>query len=182
MSRRVTAEHQAKISPEARDLRGRLRRMAIKLTSRVLWQLLGHKTDDGTETVDAEVFSGIGFYARPRTSDRAEAIVVNVGGASHPAIVATRNEDVRREVANIAADETAVFNSQATIHVMANGEIHIRSKDGTAVQIPRFSDVESIRNALDGHTHGYTDDGSPAITDAGPSLVVPTPLDVLKGE
>lgn len=177
MSRRRTLEHQQEIAPRGRDLRGRLRRMAIKVTSRVLWQLVGHRTEDGQETVDVEVFPGVGFYARPKATDRAEAVVVHIGGATHPAIVATRNEDVRKAIAALGEDETAMFNSQATVHVIG-GEIHIRTKDGTAVQIPRFADVQSMRNALSAHTHPH---GDPT-TGPGPTLVVPTPLDVLKGE
>lgn len=173
MSYRRAAEHQKAIAPSARDLRGRLRRMAIKVTSRVLWQLIGHRTDDGRETVDVEVFPGVGFYARPRASDRAEAIVVNVGGAAHPAIVATRNEDVRKDIAALGEDETAMFNSQAIVHVIGD-QIHVRLPGGTTKRLVTVDEHN-------GHTHPYEDDGTPGFTTGTPSSAA-VGTSVLRGQ
>lgn len=171
-------EHNNAIGPTMRNALGALRRMAVKLTTKPSWQLLGHLLDGVRETPLAEVFSGIGFYARPRASDRAEAAVIHVGGASQPIIVATRNEDVRRQIANISEDETAVFNSQAILVIKANGTVEIRAANGVAV--PLVTRAEFL-----GHGHLFAGTGAPsapvAVTPPGSSITFPG-TSVLKGQ
>lgn len=122
-------------APDRRGLVGSIRRMAIKLTSRALWQLVGHTLPDArTETRNVEAFTGIGYYSRPKSSDRAEAIVLFPGGdAQTPVVVATRNEDTRKAIAGaLAEDETAIFNSLAIALIKASGVIELRSAAGVA--------------------------------------------------
>lgn len=123
------ADHNA---PDRRDLVGRIRRMAISLTSKALWQVLGHVLPDGrTETRTADVFSGNGLYSRPGSSDRPEAIVLFPGGAGHPVIVASRNEDARKRVeaalGALAEGATWLYSGAAVVHVTASGQIELRS-------------------------------------------------------
>lgn len=139
----TSREARAELSTDRRNTLGLVRRMAVKLTSGAFWQTLGHLLLDNTQEVrGAEVFSGIGFYARPKADHRAEAIVVFPGGAANPIIVATRDEDARKAVAQLGADETAMFNSQ-TIIVVKGSTVEIRTAGGTAhslVTLAEFND------------------------------------------
>lgn len=168
--------------PSEQRIRGMVRRLAVAVTSRVLWQLTGVRSLDGTtETIAAEVFPGVGFFARPRTSGGApEAILVNVGGATAPAVVATRDEKTRAEVAPLAADESAMFNSEAIVHVKANGEIHARSAGGSAVALATKADIDALRTWAAAHLHN---DPSSGVTST-PTVAPPTAAgtSVLKGE
>ena len=159
-------EHAKAISPDTRGVLGKVRRFALG-TTRTLWQVLGHLLLDGRrESRDAEVFSGIGFYARPRATDRAEAIVVFTGeNAASPVVVATRNEDTRSAVAGgLAEDESAMFNSAAIVVVKANGTVEVRLAGGVAVALATLADVQAIRSALDGHSHTYVPGSGTATT------------------
>ena len=123
--------------------------MAVTLTSKVFWQLTGHRLPDGTkETRNAEVFSGIGFYARPNANHRAEAVVIMPSGASQPIVVASRDEDARKAIANIAADETAMFNSATIILIKADGTVEIRTAAGTALNLATKQDLDILRGAI----------------------------------
>jgi phage gp45-like len=130
---------------------GMIRRMAVSVTARALWQLVGFRmSDSSSETFTAEPFSGIGFYARPPTNGSPEAVVVMIGDAKTPAIVATRDEKTRAAIAGaLKANESAVFNNLALLHIKDNGEIHARSKNGAAVSLATKSDLERIITALD---------------------------------
>lgn len=123
------------IGTDARRLAGMLRRFAITLTTRALWQLTGHRLLDGTtETRDAEVFGGIGFYARPPSSGKPEAIAVFLGdGVGRPVVVAVRDETTRQAIAGgLDAGETAVFTDKAIVVIKASGTVEIRSANGAA--------------------------------------------------
>jgi hypothetical protein len=137
-------------APDRRDLVGRIRRMAITLTSKALWQLVGHALPDGRkEPRTADVFSGIGFYARPRSSDRAEAMVLFPGGAGHPVVVGTRNEDVRKAIAGgLAENESAMFNSLAIAVVKAIGTIELRSAAGVAQSTLKGATYRSAEDVM----------------------------------
>lgn len=144
----------AKIGTIARQLGGMVRRMAIGVTSRALWQVIGHRLIDSAdiETRDAAPFSGIGFYARPPSSGKPEAVVVYTGGdGASPTIVAVRDEKTRAAVAGqIAAGETMVFNAAAVVYLRADGTIEIRSASGTALALPTLADVVAIKSAIAG--------------------------------
>lgn len=133
---KTTREFRDETSPDTRDWRGMIRRVAISLTSGASWQAIGHILLDGRtrETRDAEVFPGIGFYARPAAGVNAEAIVAFVGGASNPHIVATRDEDTRKKVAQLDQDETAMFNSTTIAAARKDGTFEVRSAPTGASQ------------------------------------------------
>lgn len=126
------ARHQT--STENRNALGMLRRMAITVTRRPFWQAVGVLLLDGVtrEAPNAEVFSGIGFYSRPAPGVRAEAIIGHVGGPENPVILATRDEDTRRRVAQLDQDETAIYNTLATVVVKKTGTVEIRLAAGVA--------------------------------------------------
>ena len=173
------------VSPPRRDLLGRFRRMVIKLTSRsgaasAIWQMLGHRDELGrAETVDVEVFPGVGIYARPKAGGKAEAVIVHVGGPDQPIAVATRNEDIRRQVlADVKEDETAIYTSTAVVLINADGTIEIRSAGGLAVPLATLADVQAIQAALDLHTHAH---GDPTVG-TGPAVPAPTGTTKLRGE
>lgn len=166
------------IGREARELAGTLRRMAVKRTTGALWQVVGHLLFDGSkETRDVEVASGIGFYARPKSAGRCDAIVVFPNGAMYPVVIATRDEDTRKKVANdLAEDETQVHNSQAVVRIKANGTIEARSANGTAVPLATKADVQALRDFASGLLYGGT--GSAVV----PGWPNPAGTTKLKGE
>lgn len=132
MTRKGPADFGDEIGPAARAAAGAIRRMIVTLTSRALWQIAGHRLlDNTTETRDAEVFSGIGFYSRPPTSGSPEAIVLfpgSLGGgpAAGPVIVGLRDEKTRQAIAgSIAVDETMMFNGASVVHIKATGIVAI---------------------------------------------------------
>lgn len=168
----TTEESRGQVSTDRRDLLGTLRRMAITVTSRSFWQVIGVLLLDGKrETVDAEVFSGIGFYARPAPGANTEAIIGNVGGAQNPAILATRDEDTRKRVAVLDQDETAMYNTLAITKCTKTGHIEARSPGGTATRLPTFADFEAFRASFNTHTHTETGTvtGAPLISAAAPT-------------
>lgn len=170
-------------NPDKRSLRSMVRRLAVVATSRVLWQLTGVRNLDGTtEALSVEVFPGIGFYARPPAGSKPEAVVVNVGGANAPAIVATRDEQTRKAVADLAEDEAAMFNSTGGVFVKADGTIEARSVAGTAVALATKADVDNLKAWLVAHTHAgvTTGVGTSAVAALTPPVVTGTTK--LRGE
>lgn len=181
MSRRQAKEFADEVSPQSRSLRGVARRMAIRLTARVLWQLTGYRNIEGTETVDAEPFTGIGFYARPSSGDKAEAVLVQIGDARHAVIIACRNEDARRAVINalnggagLKENESAMYSRAGLVHIKSNGEIEARTPSGSAVALATKDDVQTLRDEVatfiatkyNTHTHAgvTTGPGTSAVT------------------
>lgn len=152
MSRFDDEENARKIGSRERGIRGAVRRMAIKVTSRVLWQLAGHKLDATyQETVNAEVFSGVGFYARPRTSSRAEAILSRIGDAAHSVIVATRDEDLRKLWDSAAfgnPDVAAMFNSGVIVVCMPDGTVRLGAADAAGDVVVQAA-LDDFMAALD---------------------------------
>lgn len=136
-------------SPEVRDWRGMIRRVAISLTTGATWQVIGHLLLDGVtrETRPAEVFSGIGFFGRPPAGANAEGVLAFVGGAANPQLIATRDEDTRKKVANIDQNETAMFNSLAIATAKKDGTFEVRAAATPTVQPTLLGDT--YRNAED---------------------------------
>jgi hypothetical protein len=148
---------------------GMIRRFAVKVTSRVLWQLVGYKIDALVETLQAEPFTGAGFYSRPPRDGKPEAIVANVGGANSPVIVAVRDEKTRaRVVPNIAEGETAVYSGTCVV-LVRDGTVEIRLANGVAVPLATKADVDALVTTFNGHTHVYA---------PGPLTPVPTAVPV----
>lgn len=153
-------------SSEALRLAGSIRRMAVKITnvfkdgvttSASFWQLLGHLLLDNTtqETADAEVFSGVGFYARPPAGANAEAIVAFPGGPSNPVVVASRDEATRKKVAGACGqDEAFMFTSKVAIHMTASGEIQAYIVGGPVpIRVALVSDVDALWAKYNTHKH-----------------------------
>lgn len=165
---RQTIEHlRQRTSQVYLRLRGLARRVVLSLTNNDgTWQALGYRgvdelgEDAEGEKFVAEVFPGIGIYARPKAGAKPEAVVIHIGAEpNHPVIIATR--DRAAQVA-LDEDETAVFNSQAVIICKKDGTIELRSRGGTAKKLVTWDDFI-------GHTHVTAGTGSPV----GPTKLAP---------
>lgn len=145
----TSAEWRDGTGTDARRLAGLIRRMAVTVTSGVFWQVVGHLLFDNTtkETLDAEVFSGGGFYWRPKAGANAEAIVAFPGGPENPVIVALRDEDLRKKMAQLAQDEAAMVTTQVGVYATSAGKIEARAAGGTAVELAKVSELNSLRSA-----------------------------------
>jgi phage gp45-like len=154
-------ERRDRTSPLARDIAGVLRWFAITLTSGPTWQVIGHLLIDGLtrETRSAAVFSGIGFYSRPKAGTNREAIVANIAGAENPVIIATRDEDTRARVADIDEDETMAYNTVVGVLLRKDNKILACMHGGTPVELAKASELNSLRAfvaaqfAAVGHSH-----------------------------
>lgn len=143
----TTRETRAATSSAARAALGAIRRMSITLTSAPFWRVVGHLLLDGVskEGLDAEAFLGIGFYARPAAGAiNAEAIVVFPGGASNPIIVGCRDEDARKKHAELAQNETAMFNRGAIVVIKASNTVEIRTAAGVAIPLATKADIDAL--------------------------------------
>ena len=178
-TRHTSERLRAEQTPEAGRVRNMVRRMIVDRTRTSVWRLIGH-LQVGEKPL-AETYSGIGFYARPPDGVDAEVIVANLGGAGAPVIVASRDEDTRRTMADLAADETATFNSQTIVKHTAGGLIEARSKDGTAVALATKADLEELRAWIAAEMVIACPAGSstPGTVDPPPT---PAGTTVLKGE
>ncbi len=160
-----------------------IRRMTVTASSLALWTLEGYR-DEQDEGV--EVFSGIGFYSRPGPNGDPEVVVVKMGGkTAHGVIVGTRDETLRRTltaIKDMLEDETAIFNSRARVHVLADGTVVVDDGSG-AVELALKSDVDTIQGELDGHEHTYLPGtGGATLTTLGPSVTAPAGTTILKGK
>lgn len=184
---RTTKELAHTTNPERVSAFGKIRRMAIRVTARALWQLVGYEIDGEVEAPRAEAFTGIGIAARPPRSSKPEAIVVNVGDAKVPVIIAVRDEATRAAVAGgLVEDETAIFNSAALVYVKANGTIEARTKNGTAVALATKADLDALRSALTSAVVSLGAGGVASVVTAADALTAPDPwpkgTKKLKGE
>jgi hypothetical protein len=161
--------------------------MAITLTSRVLWQLTGFDLGDGNqETVNGELFTGIGFFAKPPSSGSPEAIAVSVGGAKTMVILGVRDQKTLAAIAGaINQDEAMVFGSQALVYVKNDGTVEIRTPSGSAQALALKSDVSSLVTTFNAHVHpvpGVTVGGGATTSSVtGTLATAPTGTAVLKG-
>lgn len=170
-----------------------IRRLVVAASSKGLWNLEGFEDEIEPEV---PVFSGIGFYSRPRDADTsdAECVVVKIGGkTAHPIIVATRDETLRQLLAAIRdlfEDETAMFNSKARVHILKDGTVEVDDGSG-AVALATKADVDAVEafqklhfDTVAGHKH--TALGSPPVvgTGSGTGFSVPSAAgtSVLKGK
>lgn len=125
--------------PLERFVRGMIRRMAITATevTKSKWRMLGQRSGAaGDETPDLEIYPGIGFYSRPPSSGKPEAITNSYGSSRTTAIVATRDEATRQASAgDLQPDEATVFNTLARLIVRADGTVQIVPITGA---VPEF--------------------------------------------
>lgn len=186
-------EHAQAVSAGVRDVLGRVRRFAITLTTRALWQVAGHLLPDNEtiETHNAPPFTGVGLYARPAADGNPEAIVVFVGGPSNPVIVATRDEKTRAAVfaaaGELAPGEAAIYSPAAIIVAKADGTVEIRTPGGVAVSLATKADVQTIRDQLTAHTHGPGTFAAGAsavvgVSGGGPAVTAPVGTTVLRAQ
>jgi hypothetical protein len=167
----TTRDRRDQSSPAAREAAGLVRKMAITLTSGPQWKCRGYTLLDGQPEVRRmEPFANVGFFARPKDGANAEAIVAFPDGASNPVIVATRDEDVRKVVAQLNPDETAAFNS-TTIILIKGSTVEIRLAGGVATKLPTLADYEALRAfvnaqfaAAAGHVHATPAGATTTIT------------------
>lgn len=138
------------IGKEVRDALGRLRRMAVSLTSRALWQVTGHLLlDKRVEARDVEPFMGVGFYARPKAGNRVDAIVHFPNGAAYPAAIAFRDEDTRSKVAaDLNENETQVHNDVCVVRLKANATIEVRTPSGATQPTIRATTYRTAEDSL----------------------------------
>lgn len=187
-------ERRGRTSPKQRELDGMLRRMELRISDGAFWQVQGHLLLDNKtlETLESEVFSGIGFYSRPKAGANAEAIVGFVGGRQNPVIIGTRDEDTRKRVAAIGEDEAAMFNTQAIVTVGNDGKIRVQAVGGVAVELTKASETNNLRafvmQQFSGVGHGHPAPGGattgtvPIVTPvAAPTTAYPG-TDILKGQ
>lgn len=167
----TSAEWREGTDTPARRLAGLVRRMAVTVTSATFWQVVGHLLFDNRtkETLDAEVFSGGGFYWRPKAGANAEAIVVFPGGPENPVIVGLRDEDLRKKMAQLDQDEAAMVNTQAGVFITSDGFVEARQDGGTGVGLAKVSELNNLRAEYErllafvnaqftgaGHVHGVS--------------------------
>ncbi len=149
------------IDPKWVAVTGSIRRMAISLTAKTLWQLVGFRIGTKTETLPAETFLGIGFHARPSSSGKPEAIVLMVNGQDAPVVVAVRDEKTRAAIAGaLLEDETAMFNTQAIVVAKADGSIEARSAAGVALPLATKADLTALKTAITNAVIVATDGGA----------------------
>jgi hypothetical protein len=140
------------VTPIVRRLLGGARRMLVAATvSGSTWTIRGY--DQVAERMPAEVFGGIGVTGRPPAGNVPEAVVVNVGGAEHPLVVALRDEKVRKAIeaaipGGFPANAAALFNSLAFVYVTPAGAIEARTLGGVAVPLALKSDVDALASYI----------------------------------
>lgn len=151
MTYRTDEDHARETGPTWRLFKGTIRRLLVTLTSSASkWQLTGVRSRlGGDEVYEAELFPGIGIFARPPDGGSAEAIALAIGGHKLPAIVATRDEATRRMIASqVEAGETALYNAAGIVVLKSNGTIEIRSHGGTSQATIRGSTYRSAEDTL----------------------------------
>jgi hypothetical protein len=161
----TTKESRDDVSAEARGWRGMLRRLAITLTDGGTWQMIGHTMlNRRPEVRRVEMFSGIGFAARPAAGANAEAVVAFVGGSSNPVSLAARDEDGRQSaVGDLGQNETAMYNGSVVFICRENGTAEIRSVIGTPHALATKADIDALAAKVDhlvgvynSHTHAVS--------------------------
>lgn len=183
------------VSPQMRAMAGMIRRVVVNLTSGAFWQVTGHLLLDQItkEIKSVEVWPNIGFYARPIPGANAEALMVAVAGAENPALIATRDEDMRKLWhQEIGAGCSAMFNRVAGIVIKPEGPtVEIASLDGmgTSGRLATLEDLQNVVDLVNGfistfndHIHGAP--GGPTDVPTIPEDDLPNPVgtQVLRAE
>lgn len=195
-SNNTVEQTRAEAAKPYRDAISMVRRMTIRVTSGAFWQVVGGLLIDQltTEQHQAESFSGIGFYARPKSGANTDALVGFAGGAENPIIVATRDEATRKRVAKIGPDETAAFNTQSILHITKAGKIlaYLAGHVADAVGLAKVSELNNLRAfvmqqfAPAGHTHAVAGASTTVVTAIVTPVTAPATdydgTEVLKGQ
>jgi phage gp45-like len=111
--------------------------------------------------VNAEPFTGFGFFSRPPSSGEPEAIVTSLGDASASVIVAVRDEKTRAAVVgDLKVGETAMYNAKAVVYAKDDGTIEARSVDGAATELSTKADLATLKDAITNATVVAQDGGA----------------------
>lgn len=162
-------------SPFERKVANMVRKMIVLFTPKGTWELQGFR--ELKERVRAEVFQGVGIWARPPANSKITAVVVSVGDSDNQVVIALRDEKTRQAVAAaIADDETLLHNTRAGVHLKADGTIDVRAHGGAAVPLATLADLQALRNWVANLAVGGS--GSAII----PGCPSPTGTTVLKGQ
>lgn len=196
---RTPADHAKAGDPLHRKVAGMIRRIVVEFSSTGpfsrpvlgIWQLRGFR--ELKEVVKAEVFQGIGIWARPPAAaspaeiGNVEAVAVSVGDSDHQVVIAMRDEPTRQKIApKVAPNETLLHNTLVGVHCKADGTIHAETHAGTAVPLATLADLRALRKWIEVHVHGvvvgepYT--SPPAVTPPGAPVPTETGTTVLRGE
>lgn len=195
MTRYSATELRKRLSEAALEMANLVRRVVLTATSGGQWGIEGYETEDeleGDEDEPVDVFQGLYIYARPGSSDNAEAVMLSVGAKSNnPTLVALRNEDARKryvdEFGDISEGEIVIFNSagKSRVHISAAGEIAIEAESGQEILIRSpggSTDALVKKSEFDGHSHTTTatvDGGSVGVIGGAAAVTGTT---VLKAE
>lgn len=116
---------------------------------------LGRESFDGSyedDTRGMDQFSPVGVIGRPADDAAVEVVTAFVGGAGHHPVAVTCLDGTRRAVIDavgLDADETIVYTSTVIVKLLADGTVEIRSIDGTAVELAKKSDADSLNSRVD---------------------------------
>jgi len=187
MKRRPTRNFRAGQSKIWITVRNLVRRVLPRDTDTGDWTFDGFTVDGATEGDNdsrVPVFAGMGVYVRPKSSDNAEAVLVNIGAhPDHGVVVAVRNEDARRRYVenfgDIEEGELALFNSDGDTRLILTdaGEVRVESASKGAQSLALKSDVDDLASWAQTHVHSPTTPFLPTTT--APSA---SGTSVLKGE
>jgi len=191
--RRTARDFRRRTTQAALELANLARRVIFASTSGGQWAIRGYETPDGVEGDDdepADVFPGVGIYARP--AGDAEGVLVNVGAkADHPTIVATRDEDARRayveEFGDIAAGEIVVFNGagKSRVIIRADGAIQLEAESGSEILVRSpggTTDQLVTKTDFENHVHSHAATGTPTAPEPLPPATGFSYTTVLKAE
>lgn len=182
---RTTTDHRDDTGVAMRILRGLVRRVTVAIAESSIWQLEGFR--DVGEAFMAEVFQGVGIWARPATGAPTEAVVVNVGGdADAPIAIALRDMETQSIVADAEPDTTVTYNSVVGVRHLPDGTIEARSHGGTAGRLMTLDDGLAMHAWILEHVYPLVLAAAaaampPVIPPPGPPGA-PTGTTVLKGE
>lgn len=181
----MTVERNARVTdPFIGAMRGLVRRMSVSRAGAVLWQLVGFRVGRHQEAQTAEVFHGVGIHSIPSANGKPEAIVINIGGAAAPVIIATRDEATRAATTphDMVAGETVIYSEGAIVY-LRNGTVEVRTPAGAAKRLLTVDDGAALKQAIATAAVVATDGGAALKANIVGNLSSwPTGTTVLKGQ
>ena len=117
-----------------RIVRNVVRRMVVTTADVARWSLRGHGDGSAFEELEADVFPGIGFCARPPDDSETEAVAVAIeGSANRTIVVAARDSGTQMRIidkAGLSANESMMHNADLVVKITANRQVLIGMPDG----------------------------------------------------
>lgn len=171
MTWRSSSDFSKETSPLWRFVRGLVRRVEVTFARTGIWQVRGQRAGASgggvDETFDADLFPGVGFFARPSGSAATEAVTVAAGGTGATMIVATRDEATRAKWdAQVPAGTTATFNEVVGMVVKPDGTVAVKLLNGTEIALALKLDLDILRSALTSATIAAGAGGAAAVVAA----------------